>query len=103
MGAGISSVPPANGTRGAWPDPRPNENEESEGLFINATDEEDERLDKAAVYRIVGSMHRLRRRRAHDYAEETANMTRFQIMQQAGVAALGQAKAIPQSIISLLS
>ena len=72
MGAGISSVPPANGTRGAWPDPRPNENEESEGLFINATDEEDERLDKAAVYRIVGSMHRLRRRRAHDYAEETA-------------------------------
>ena len=38
-----------------------------------------------------------------DYATESANMTRFQIMQQAGVAALGQAKAIPQSIISLLS
>lgn len=37
-----------------------------------------------------------------DYAEETANMTRFQIMQQAGVAALGQAKSIPQSILSLL-
>jgi len=30
-------------------------------------------------------------------------MTRYQIMQQAGVAALGQAKAIPQAIISLLS
>jgi flagellin len=38
-----------------------------------------------------------------DYAEESANMTRFQIMQQAGVAALGQAKAIPQSVVSLLS
>ena len=38
-----------------------------------------------------------------DYAEESSNMTRFQIMQQAGVAALGQAKAIPQSVVSLLS
>ena len=38
-----------------------------------------------------------------DYASESANMTRFQIQQQAGVAALAQAKAIPQSIISLLS
>ena len=38
-----------------------------------------------------------------DYAQESSNMTRFQIMQQAGVAALGQAKAIPQSVVSLLS
>jgi flagellin len=38
-----------------------------------------------------------------DYAQESSNMTKYQIMQQAGVAALGQAKAIPQSIISLLS
>jgi flagellin len=38
-----------------------------------------------------------------DYASESANMTRYQIQQQAGVAALAQAKAIPQSIISLLS
>ena len=38
-----------------------------------------------------------------DYATESANMTRFQIQQQAGVAALAQAKAIPQSVISLLS
>jgi flagellin len=38
-----------------------------------------------------------------DYASESASMTRYQIMQQAGVAALGQAKAIPQSVISLLS
>ena len=38
-----------------------------------------------------------------DYASESANMTRFQIQQQAGVAALAQAKAISQSITSLLS
>ena len=38
-----------------------------------------------------------------DYASESANMTRYQIQQQAGVAALAQAKAIPQSILSLLS
>ena len=38
-----------------------------------------------------------------DYAAESSNMTRYQIMQQAGVAALGQAKAIPQSVISLLT
>ena len=38
-----------------------------------------------------------------DYASESANMTRYQIQQQAGVAALAQAKAIPQSVISLLS
>jgi flagellin len=37
-----------------------------------------------------------------DYASESASMTRYQIMQQAGVAALGQAKAISQSVISLL-
>ena len=38
-----------------------------------------------------------------DYASESANMTRYQIQSQAGVAALAQAKALPQSIISLLS
>ena len=38
-----------------------------------------------------------------DYAAESANMTRYQIQSQAGVAALAQAKAIPQSVISLLS
>lgn len=38
-----------------------------------------------------------------DYAEESSNMTRLQIMQQAGVAALGQAKSISQSVVSLLS
>ena len=38
-----------------------------------------------------------------DYAQESSNMTRYQIQLQAGVAALGQAKAIPQSVVSLLS
>lgn len=38
-----------------------------------------------------------------DYASESANMTRYQIQQQASVAALAQAKSLPQSIISLLS
>jgi len=37
-----------------------------------------------------------------DYASESATMTRYQIMQQVVVAALGQAKAIPQSVLSLL-
>jgi flagellin len=38
-----------------------------------------------------------------DFAEETSNLTKMQIMQQAGVAALAQAKNINQSVISLLS
>jgi flagellin len=38
-----------------------------------------------------------------DYATESAKMTRYQILQQAGIAALTQAKTIPQSIISLLT
>ena len=37
-----------------------------------------------------------------DYAHETAEMTRLQVMQQAGVAALGQAKGMNQSVLSLL-
>jgi flagellin len=37
-----------------------------------------------------------------DYAHETSEMTRLQVMQQAGVAALSQAKGINQSVISLL-
>ena len=38
-----------------------------------------------------------------DYASESANMTRYQIQSQAGVVSFGSRKAIPQSIISLLS
>jgi flagellin len=37
-----------------------------------------------------------------DYAHETAEMTRLQVMQQAGVAALAQARTVNQSVISLL-
>jgi flagellin len=38
-----------------------------------------------------------------DYATETSNLTKLQIMQQAGVASLAQAKNMNQSVISLLS
>lgn len=37
-----------------------------------------------------------------DYAQETANLTRAQILQQAGTAMLAQANAAPQNVLSLL-
>jgi len=37
-----------------------------------------------------------------DFAMETANLTRFQILQQAGTAMVAQANAIPQSVLQLL-
>ena len=37
-----------------------------------------------------------------DYAHETAELTRLQVMQQAGVAALGQARSVNTSVIGLL-
>jgi flagellin len=37
-----------------------------------------------------------------DYASETANMTRAQILQQAGTAMLAQANSAPQNVLSLL-
>ena len=37
-----------------------------------------------------------------DFASETANMTKLQIMQQAGTAMLSQANQLPQSVMSLL-
>jgi flagellin len=37
-----------------------------------------------------------------DFAEETAKMTRAQILQQAGTAILAQANAVPQNVLSLL-
>lgn len=37
-----------------------------------------------------------------DYAAETANLTRAQILQQAGTAMLAQANALPQSVLNLL-
>ena len=37
-----------------------------------------------------------------DYAVEVANMTRAQILQQAGTSVLAQANQIPQNVLSLL-
>jgi flagellin len=37
-----------------------------------------------------------------DFASETANLTRAQILQQAGTAMLAQANALPQNVLSLL-
>jgi flagellin len=37
-----------------------------------------------------------------DFAVETAELTRVQILQQAGVAMLSQANAAPQSVLALL-
>ena len=37
-----------------------------------------------------------------DFAKETANLTRAQILQQAGTAMLSQANAVPQNVLSLL-
>jgi len=37
-----------------------------------------------------------------DFASETANLTKNQILQQAGVAMLAQANQLPQLVLSLL-
>jgi flagellin len=37
-----------------------------------------------------------------DFALETAALTRAQILQQSGMAILGQANALPQNVLSLL-
>jgi len=37
-----------------------------------------------------------------DFASETANMTRGQILQQAGTAMLAQANSLPNGVLSLL-
>ncbi|HSG92210.1 MAG TPA: flagellin, partial [Methylotenera sp.] len=37
-----------------------------------------------------------------DFASETANLTRAQILQQAGISILSQANALPQSVLGLL-
>ncbi len=47
---------------------------------------------QAAVSRIMDA----------DFAAETANLTRAQILQQAGTAMLAQANALPQNVLSLL-
>ena len=37
-----------------------------------------------------------------DFAAETANLTRSQILQQAGLAIVSQANSLPQNVLSLL-
>jgi flagellin len=37
-----------------------------------------------------------------DFAKETANLTKFQILQQAGISVLSQANSLPQSVLGLL-
>ncbi|KJU84757.1 protein containing Flagellin, partial [Candidatus Magnetobacterium bavaricum] len=37
-----------------------------------------------------------------DFAQETANMTKFMILQQAGMSVLAQANSIPQNVLQLL-
>jgi flagellin len=37
-----------------------------------------------------------------DFAAETANLSRGQVLQQAGVAILSQANSLPQQVLSLL-
>ncbi|MCY1298766.1 A-type flagellin [compost metagenome] len=37
-----------------------------------------------------------------DFAAETANMTKNQVLQQAGTAILAQANQLPQAVLSLL-
>lgn len=37
-----------------------------------------------------------------DFAQETAKLTKFQILQQAGISVLSQANALPQSVLGLL-
>ncbi|MEY8212145.1 MAG: flagellin, partial [Gammaproteobacteria bacterium] len=37
-----------------------------------------------------------------DFAAETANLTRAQILQQAGVSILSQANSLPQNVLALL-
>jgi flagellin len=37
-----------------------------------------------------------------DFARETANLSRAQVLQQAGVAMVAQANALPQNVLALL-
>ena len=62
----------------------------------------DSALNSAQVYNenLSGAESNIR---DADYATETAELTKFQIMQQAGVAALAQAKNMNQAVVSLLS
>ena len=57
------------------------------------------RSSQAAVVSLSASRSRVL---DADFAAETANLTRAQILQQAGIAIVAQANALPQSVLSLL-
>ncbi|MDH5694289.1 MAG: flagellin, partial [Gammaproteobacteria bacterium] len=62
---------------------------------------------ESAIRNIEGTVENLTAARSRiedtDFASETANLTRTQILQQAATAMLAQANAIPQSVLSLLA
>jgi flagellin len=53
----------------------------------------------SAIENLSASRSRIR---DTDFAAETANLTKNQVLQQAGLAILAQANASPQSVLSLL-
>ena len=56
----------------------------------------------SASSRISGASAARSRIEDADYAVEVSNMTRAQILQQAGTSVLAQANQVPQSVLSLL-
>ena len=56
-------------------------------------------LAQTQINNVAASESRIR---DADLAAEAANLTRAQILQQAGIAALGQANVAPQAVLSLL-
>ena len=56
--------------------------------------------DLAGGFWVDGAEHR--DIRDADFARETANLTRSQILQQAGTAMLAQANQLPQNVLQLL-
>jgi len=71
-------------------------------LFGAVQNRIDSALNNAQIYTEALSSAESQIRDA-DFAVETSELTKLQIMQQAGVAALAQAKNVNQSVISLLS
>jgi len=71
-------------------------------LFGAVQNRLDSALNNAQIYTEALSAAESQIRDA-DFAVETSELTKLQIMQQAGVAALAQAKNVNQSVISLLS
>lgn len=61
---------------------------------------------EATISNLMSSVENLSAARSRiqdaDFASETANLTRNQILQQAGTAMLAQANALPQNVLSLL-